>query len=51
MQEYSETQCWLEFCIACKYIDKTCFESLDFDYEKILSMLNSMEKKVETFCF
>lgn len=50
MQEASETQTWLDFCIACKYISKKEFAELDSDYEKVLSMLNSMELKADKFC-
>ena len=50
-QEASETQTWLDFCIACKYIDQQTFERLDKEYEKILGMLNSMEMKADKFCF
>ena len=51
MQEASETQCWLEFCLACKHIESSLFEELDGEYNDILSMLNVMEKKAEKFCF
>ena len=51
MQEASETQTWLDFCIACKYIDRQTFERLDQRYEKILAMLNSMEMKADKFCY
>ncbi len=51
MQEASETQSWLEFCLTCRYIEKNIFDELDNEYEEILSMLNSMEKNVEKFCF
>ena len=51
MQEASETQTWLDFCIACKYIDRQTFERLDQEYEKILAMLNSMEMKADKFCY
>jgi len=51
MQEASETQTWLDFCIACKYIDQQIFERLDQKYEKILAMLNSMEMKADKFCY
>lgn len=51
MQEASETQSWLEFSLACNYIDSQSFQSLDSGYEKIIAMLNSMEKKSDTFCF
>jgi len=51
MQEASETQCWLEFSLACKYIDETVFKELDDEYEEIILMLNSMEKNSEKFCY
>ena len=50
-QEASETQTWLDFCVACKYIDIDIFNRLDSEYEKILAMLNSMEMKSDKFCF
>jgi four helix bundle protein len=51
MSEASETQTWLEFGHACNYIDKATFEKLDSQYEHIIGMLNSMEKKAQSFCF
>ncbi|MFA5806304.1 MAG: four helix bundle protein [Melioribacteraceae bacterium] len=51
MQEASETQSWLEFSLACKYISKELFEELDSEYEKIIAMLNSMEMNADKFCF
>jgi four helix bundle protein len=51
MQEASETQTWLDFCLACGYIDRTTFEDLDAACEKILAMLNAMEMKADKFCF
>jgi four helix bundle protein len=51
MQEASETQSWLEFSFACNYIEKKLFDELDDEYEQILSMLNSMEKNANKFCF
>lgn len=51
MQEASETQTWLDFCVACDYIDKGVFHELDRVYEHVLAMLNNMEKKADTFCF
>jgi len=50
-QEASETQTWLDFCLACKYIDQKIFDWLDQEYEKILGMLTSMEIKADKFCF
>jgi four helix bundle protein len=51
MQEALETQCWLEFSLACQYIELATFENLDGEYEEIIAMLNSMENKAEKFCF
>jgi len=51
MQEASETQCWLEFALACEYIKKELFDELDSEYERIIKMLNSMEMNADKFCF
>jgi len=51
MQEASETQSWLEFSFACKYIDTDIFNRLDNEYEEIIAMLNGMEKNSDKFCF
>ncbi|MEN8155181.1 MAG: four helix bundle protein [Acidobacteriota bacterium] len=51
MMEAAETQTWLEFALACEYIDLNLYEKLIEDYEEILRMLNSMEKNAESFCF
>ena len=51
MQEASETQCWLEFSLACGYISDSLFGELDVEYEEIILMLNSMEKKASKFCY
>jgi len=51
MQEASETQCWLEFSLACEYIEESVFEELDDEYEQLISMLNSMEINAAKFCF
>ena len=49
--EASETQTWLDFCLACEYINQQTFERLDREYEKFLGMLNTMEIKADKFCF
>ena len=49
-QEAAETQTWLEFSLRCKYIDEDTFQRLDDSYEHIFAMLNTMEKKADTFC-
>ena len=51
MQEASETQCWLEFSLACNYITQPEFDEMDCEYEEIIAMLNAMERKAEKFCF
>lgn len=51
MQEASETQCWLEFSLACGYLRKDLFDKLDAEYESVQSMLNVMEKSAEKFCY
>ena len=51
MMEASETQCWLEFCLACNYIDEDLFKVVDNEYEKIIAMLNSMERNFDKFCY
>jgi four helix bundle protein len=51
MQEASETQSWLEFCLACHYVKRDFFDRMDQEYESILAMLNSMEKSYQKFCF
>ena len=51
MQEASETQCWLEFSLACNYVTEGLFEDLDNEYEEIISMINAMEKNAQKFCF
>jgi len=51
MQEASETQCWLEFCLACQYVKQSEFDKLDNEYEQIMAMLNSMEMNAQKFCF
>jgi len=51
MQEASETQCWLEFALACRYISKEIFFRLDNEYENIIGMLTSMESKSDKFCY
>ena len=49
-QEDAETQTWLEFALACKYIDRKTFEKLDEKYEHIFAMLFTMEQKAGSFC-
>lgn len=49
-QEPAETQVWLEFAFACKYVNRKTFERLDEKYEHIYAMLLTMERKADSFC-
>lgn len=49
-QEAAETQIWLEFALACSYIEKKTFEELDKKYEHVFAMLMGMEQKADAFC-
>ncbi len=51
MQEASETQSWLEICLACNYLKKDTFDKIDQEYEGILAMLNATEKSYQKICF
>ncbi len=51
MQEASETQSWLEFSLACNYIDNNRFLELDKEYENIIGMLSRMENMADKFCY
>jgi hypothetical protein len=48
--EAAESQTWLEFALACKYVDKDKFDQLDEKYEHIFAMLHTMENKADSFC-
>lgn len=49
-QEAGEAQTWLEFSLACNYIDKPVYEKLFNEYEEIFAMLHSMTEKADKFC-
>ena len=49
-QEAAETQTWLEFALACKYITHEIFDDLDEKYEHIFAKLVTMERKADSFC-
>ena len=49
-QEAAETQTWLEFSLACNYINKQIYERLFNEYEEIFAMLHSMTEKADSFC-
>lgn len=48
--EAAETQTWLEFALACKYINQELFDKFDDQYEHIFAMLFNMEYKAKSFC-
>ena len=50
VQEASETQTWLEFSLACGYIDKTAFDDNFEKYEHIIAQLLTMQRKAKSFC-
>ncbi len=49
-QEAAETQTWLEFALACKYIDQEIFDQSYEKYEHIFAQLSTMERKADSFC-
>ncbi len=51
MQEASETQSWLEFSLACGYVNEESFQKLDKEYEGIIGMLTSMDRQSDKFCY
>jgi len=50
-QEAAESQTWLEFALACKYISDEQFQEFDAKYEHVFAMLYTMEEKADCFCF
>jgi four helix bundle protein len=49
-QEAAETQTWLEFSLACRYIDDQIYRDLYEEYEQIFAMLHAMGEKASAFC-
>ena len=49
-QESAETQTWLDFSLACNYIEKPVYDRLFNEYEEIFAMLHSMTEKADSFC-
>ena len=45
--EAAETQNWLDFALACNYIDKNKHQNIDEEYNHVLSMLVKMMNKPE----
>jgi four helix bundle protein len=40
--EAAETQVWLDYALACKYIDELTFDALNKKYESIIGMIVNM---------
>jgi len=47
--EAAETQVWLDYALACKYINKKLHEELTDKYDHILAMLVNMIRKPENW--
>ncbi|MEI6595512.1 MAG: four helix bundle protein [Bacteroidota bacterium] len=47
--ENCETQTWLEFSLACKYINAECFEELTKQSEEVGRLLNHMINNPEKY--
>ncbi len=45
--EAAETQTWLEFSLACGYIDKEQFTDLISEYNHIIAMIVNMTRQVD----
>jgi len=45
--EAAETQNWLDFSLACLYINKSTYKKLFTEYEEIIGMLVNMQKSPE----
>lgn len=49
--EAAETQVWLDYALACRYIDTTVHTSLFDKYDHIIAMLVNMSNKPENWSF
>lgn len=49
--EASETVTWLEYSLACKYIDQSTFEKLDAEYDKIIGKLVVMGQNPDQWSY
>jgi four helix bundle protein len=49
--EASETQVWLDYALACKYINKEDYKSLNQKYENIIGMLVNMSNHPEKWAW
>lgn len=49
--ETTETAVWLDFSLACKYLDETIYADLSSEYAEIGKMLGAMITTPEKFCY
>ena len=42
-----ESQTWLDFALACEYLDENIYKELHNDYEHIMAMILNMTKNVD----
>ena len=49
-EEAAETRTWLEFALACKYINEETYEGLFNQYDEIFAMVHAMTGKADAFC-
>lgn len=48
--ENTETQVWLDYSLACKYIDENNYQDLIMKSEEVGRMLNHMIENPEKYC-
>lgn len=49
--EVAETQVWLDYALACNYMDKKIYDRLYDQYDHVISMIVNMIKKPENWEF
>jgi len=49
--ESAETQVWLDYALACEYIDNNTHSALNDKYDHIIGMLVNMSNKPENWSF
>ena len=48
--EAAETQCWLQYCVECDYLDTETARRLYGEYDEIIAMLIKMENYPDDWC-
>jgi four helix bundle protein len=49
--EAAETQVWLDYALACEYIDKEIYNTLNDKYDHIIGMLVNMSNNPDNWSF